>query len=97
MAKYKEGDVVIIRNDLDIYTLYNGYHALDTMINMKNDCAIRVISEVIIDDFYDPPVYRLEEQYIYDVDDCIWTESMFEGLYAPIKVSTDDLMAFLGE
>ena len=97
MAEYKKGDIIVIKSDLNNYRHYGSYYVTNEMMQMKNDCAIRKISNVLPRPEYGFSVYKLEEQDNYDCKYCSWTADMFEGLYEPIKVSTGDLMAFLGE
>lgn len=97
MAKYKVGDIIVIKSDLNNYRHYGPYYVTNEMMRMKNDCTIRRISKVIPRPEHGFSVYKLEGQDIYKCTGCVWNADMFEGLYTPIKVSTDDLMAFLGE
>lgn len=97
MAKYKVGDIIIIKSDLNINKHYGSHYVTKGMLRMKNDCAIREISKLRYGNHSDFNVYQLKDQYNYTAPSVYWTADMFEGLYMPIEVSTDDLMAFLGE
>lgn len=67
MNKYKIGDRVKIREDLELNEKYGAHYFVDTMSEMRG-------LTLTIDEVYDDGTYRVKE-IGYN-----WTEEMIEGL-----------------
>lgn len=80
--KYKVGDKVKVRSDLEKNKGYGGWHASESMVKMRGEIVtIRGVGS---------SAYELEE------NDLMWTDEMFEGL-AEDELTAEEAIKILGE
>lgn len=80
--KYKVGDKVKVRSDLEKNKGYGGWYASESMVKMRGEIVtIRGVGS---------SAYELEE------NDLMWTDEMFEGL-AEDELTVEEAIKILGE
>lgn len=80
--KYKVGDKVKVRSDLEKNKGYGGWYASESMVKMRGEIVtIRGVGS---------SAYELEE------NDLMWTDEMFEGL-AEDELTAEEAIKILGE
>ena len=80
--KYKVGDKVKVRSDLEKNKGYGGWYASESMVKMRGEIVtIRGVGS---------SAYKLEE------NDLMWTDEMFEGL-AEDELTAEEAIKILGE
>lgn len=80
--KYKVGDKVKVRSDLEENKGYGGWYASESMVKMRGEIVtIRGVGS---------SAYELEE------NDLMWTDEMFEGL-AEDELTAEEAIKILGE
>lgn len=93
--EFNIGDVVRIRQDLNMEILYENLCVVDPMIAM-----CRENREWIISDKFtwsgDKYVYELSGQEDYDGGDFAWTAAMLEPAGNEMEISQSELADFLG-
>lgn len=89
MAKYKVGDEVIIRDDLEVHKSYPDFVFTKTMKILLETSRVWEIKEVCVE--LPNAAYRLVE----DPHQFYWQDDMIQGLYNPIRVSKTELEEFL--
>lgn len=93
--EFNVGDVVRIRQDLNMETLYEDISVIDPMMDMSRKNMEWIISDKFkwFGNLY---AYKLDGQINYDNGDFAWTASMLEPAGNEIEVSQSELADFLG-